>query len=191
MDKTIGGAPLRRLVLTGLFAALACGATLALKVPSPTGGYTNLGDTVVLLGAYLLGPVWGAVAGGIGPALADLLAGYPAYVPATLIIKAAMGLLAGGLYILFGRRQFTLPLCGAAAEAVMILGYWLFDGLLAFLGGGLSFGLCLAGSAAGIPGNLVQGAFGVAASTLLAAAMARSGYVRRAFPGFCRPASGQ
>lgn len=59
---------------------------------------------MVLLGTYLLGPVCGAVAGGIGPALADLLAGYTAYVPATLVIKALMGLAAGLLYRVLRHR---------------------------------------------------------------------------------------
>ena len=77
----------RMLVQAGALAALGCAATMVLRIPSPTGGYLNLGDAVVLLGAYLLGPAWGALAGGIGPALADLLAGYAAYVPATLVIK--------------------------------------------------------------------------------------------------------
>ena len=49
-----------------LFAALSCAATLAIRIPSPTGGYMNLGDTVVLLGAYLLGGGFGAAAGGSG-----------------------------------------------------------------------------------------------------------------------------
>lgn len=40
----------------------------------------------------------------------------------------------------------------------------------------------LAGSAAGVPANLVQAVFGVAVSTLLAAALRRSSYVRREFP---------
>ena len=71
----------RALVMTGLFAALGCVATLVLQIPSPTGGYLNLGDTVVILGAYLLGPALGAAAGGVGPALADLLSGYTVYVP--------------------------------------------------------------------------------------------------------------
>ena len=69
----------RALVMTGLFAALGCVATLVLQIPSPTGGYLNLGDTVVILGAYLLGPALGAAAGGVGPALADLLSGYTVY----------------------------------------------------------------------------------------------------------------
>ena len=92
------------LVMTALFAALGCAATMAVKVPSPTGGYMNLGDTVVLLAAYFLGPVYGAAAGGVGPALADLLGGYPVYVPATLVIKAVMGITAGLLYRLLRRR---------------------------------------------------------------------------------------
>ena len=63
----------RMLVLTGVLAAMGCAGTMVLRVPSPTGGYVNLGDAVVLMGAYLLGPVWGAAAGALGPALADLL----------------------------------------------------------------------------------------------------------------------
>lgn len=182
-EKDSGARPAeqtRTLVMAGLFAALGCVATLLLQVPSPTGGYLNLGDTVVILGAYLLGPVFGAVAGGVGPALADLLSGYAIYVPATLVIKAAMGLLAAVLYRTAGRRGMVL--CGGAAEAVMVAGYWLFDGLLAFSAGGGSLGICLTGSAAGIPGNLVQAAFGIAASTLLAMALRRSRYVREQFP---------
>ena len=83
----------RALVMTGLFAALGCVATLVLQIPSPTGGYLNLGDTVVILGAYLLGPALGAAAGGVGPALADLLSGYTVYVPATLPRKDCQGIL--------------------------------------------------------------------------------------------------
>ena len=59
----------RLLALTGLFAALGCVGTMVLQVPSPTGGYMNLGDAAVLLGAYFLGPAYGALAGGVGPAL--------------------------------------------------------------------------------------------------------------------------
>ena len=50
------------------------------------------------------------------------------------------------------------------------------------LSGGGDLGLCLMGSAAGLPSNLVQAAFGAAASTLLALALRRSGYARKRFP---------
>ena len=141
----------RMMVMTAVFAALACVATMVIKVPSPTGGYMNLGDTVVLLGGYLLGPAWGALAGSIGPALA------------------------AACWQAFGRGRGPLGLaaCGVAGELPMVLGYWLYDGML--MGS-------LTGAAAGIPSNLVQAAFGIAASTLLAAALGRSAYVRREFP---------
>lgn len=40
----------RMLVQAGALAALGCAATMVLRIPSPTGGYLNLGDAVVLLG---------------------------------------------------------------------------------------------------------------------------------------------
>ena len=143
----------RMVVMTAAFAALACAATMVVKVPSPTGGYMNLGDT----------------------ALADVLLGAPLYAPATLVIKAGMAALAAVCWQAFGRGRGTLGLaaCGAVGELPMVLGYWLYDGAL--MGS-------LAGAAAGIPSNLVQAAFGIAASTLLAAALGRSAYIRREFP---------
>lgn len=165
----------RMTVMTAAFAALACAATMVVKVPSPTGGYMNLGDTVVLLGGYLLGPGWGALAGSIGPALADVLLGAPLYAPATLVIKAVMAALAAVCWQAFGRGRgpLGLALCGVLGELPMVAGYWLYDGVL--MGS-------LAGAAAGIPSNLVQAAFGIAASALLASALGRSAYVRREFP---------
>lgn len=175
MEQRKEQAALLRLVMTALLAAMTCAATLVLVVPSPTGGYMNLGDAVVLLGAVLLGPVGGAAAGGIGAALADLLAGYALYVPATLVIKALMGAAAGLLWQVARHRlpRLGLVLCGIAAEIIMVAGYWLYDGLLL---------RSLTGAAAGIPSNLVQAAFGIAAGALLAASLGRVPAVKRLFP---------
>ena len=139
----------RMVVMAAAFAALACVATMVVKVPSPTGGYMNLGDTVVLLGGYLLGPAWGALAGSIGPALADVLLGSPIYAPATLVIKAGMAALAAACHQAFGKGRGPLGLaaCGIMGELPMVVGYWLYDALL--LGSA-------AGAAAGIPSNLVR-----------------------------------
>ena len=164
---------IKNLVFAALLAALACVATLVLTVPSPTGGYMNLGDTVVVLSAYLLGPWWGAAAAGIGSMLADLFAGYPAYAPATLVIKAVMALLAAVLYKALSKKNWAFLVCAVAAEAVMVVGYWLYDG---FLMGSVM------GAAVGIPSNLVQAAFGLIASTALALALKASKYVRDLFP---------
>lgn len=171
--KHAGALNTRTLVMTSLLAALACVATMVIKVPSPTGGYMNLGDTVVLLSAYLLGPAWGAVAAGLGSALADLFSGYTAYVPATLLIKALMAAAAALIYAAMRKRAAALFVGSLAAEAIMVAGYWLYDGLLTG---------SLAASAAGIPSNLVQSALGIAASTALAVSLRRSEYVHREFP---------
>ena len=164
---------IKNLVLASVLAALACVATLILTIPSPTGGYMNLGDTIVLLSAYLLGPWWGAAAAGIGSGMADLIAGYAAYAPATLLIKAIMAISAAFLYKVLGRKTWTLIPCGILGEAIMVLGYWGYDGLL--MGS-------LLGAAVGILSNLTQAAFGLAASTALTAALKASPYIRREFP---------
>ena len=182
-ENTAAMTGFRAMVMTALFAALGYVATRILQIPTPSGGYVNLGDTVVILGAYLLGPVYGAVAGGIGPALADLLSGYAIYVPATLVIKAVMALLAALVYRALGKKTWSMVVCAVAAEAVMIVGYWLFETVLAAAAGEGSFMVCLAAcGAAGIPGNLVQAAFGIAAYTLLALALRQNTQVRRQFP---------
>lgn len=172
----------RMVVMAAAFAALACVATMVVKVPSPTGGYMNLGDTVVLLGGYLagasLGRPWRAAS---ARPWADVLLGSPIYAPATLVIKAGMAALAAACHQAFGKGRGPLGLaaCGIVGELPMVVGYWLYDALL--LGSA-------AGAAAGIPSNLVQAAFGIAASTLLAAALGRSAYVRRSSSG-CDPAT--
>ena len=61
---------IKRLVACALFAALTCIAGF-ISVPLPM-GYANCGDIVLLMGAYLLGPVYGPIAAGIGAAFTDL-----------------------------------------------------------------------------------------------------------------------
>ena len=95
---------LKKMVLTALFAALTCVATMLIEIPMPaTQGYVNIGDCFVLLGAWVLGPIYGAFAGGVGSALADLLAGYPHYIVGTLIIKALMAVIAALAYQTLGK----------------------------------------------------------------------------------------
>ena len=65
---------LKKLVMAALFAALACVATMSIKIPTPgTSGYIHPGDAIVILAGVVLGPAWGFLAGGIGSAMADLL----------------------------------------------------------------------------------------------------------------------
>lgn len=153
------------LVLAALCTALTTVATMVIQIPSPMSGYVNLGDCMVLLSAWLLGPFVGAAAAGIGSMLADIITGYAYYAPGTLIIKAAMALAAGLIFYAVagkgarGPRALAARLSGGlAAEAIMVLGYFAYAGVI--LGNGLS-------AAASIPGNLVQAVFGLAAAIIL------------------------
>lgn len=67
---------LRTTSINAVFTALVTAATLLIRIPVPaTQGYINLGDAVVIAAGLLLGPRTGLIAGGIGSALADWLAG--------------------------------------------------------------------------------------------------------------------
>lgn len=130
MQKTI---TTKRIVITALLAALTCVATMIIKIPSPLEGYLNLGDCVVLLSGWLLSPVYGLIAAGLGSALADLFSGYLVYAPATFVIKGLMALAAYYGFKLLQKKMGNLPsriISGALAEIVMILGYFLFEGLM-------------------------------------------------------------
>lgn len=144
---------LMRLVLAALFAAAACIATMLVHVPMPaTNGYINLGDGVVLLGAFMLGPIYGAAAGGLGSMLADVLLGYAIYAPGTFVIKALSAMTAAHIVRRARGARRGLIIGAALGEAVMVLGYFAYEGLA------LGYG---AAAAASIPGNAIQGAAGL------------------------------
>lgn len=123
----------KKLVFSSLVAALVCVATMVIKIPSPLQGYLNLGDGVVLLAGWLLSPSYAFLAAGLGSALADLLSGYAVYAVATFLIKGCMALLCGFLFQRLNNKLRPLPLriiSGMAAEGEMVLGYFLFEGVL-------------------------------------------------------------
>lgn len=150
----------RKIIITALFMALTCVATMVIRIPSPTGGYANLGDCVVLLGAFMLSPAYAVAAGGIGSALADLISGYPQYIIGTLLIKALVAGAAALLYRGFAKSKpgVRQVISAAAAELIMVFGYFAYDALL--LGSGW-------GAAGGILSNCGQALVGVAAATIL------------------------
>lgn len=150
----------QKIVISALFAALTCVATMVIKIPSPLQGYLNLGDGFVLLSAWILPPAYAFFAAGVGSALADLLSGYILYAPATLIIKGLMAPVAYGCFRLFVKRvnrTASRIFSGSLAEIVMILGYFLFEGIL------YGFGASLVN----IPANAVQAVAGILVGVLL------------------------
>lgn len=145
---------LKRTILAALFAALCCVATMVIQIPTLTQGYIHLGDTFVLMCGFLLGPLYGSLAAGIGSAMADLLTGYFIYIPATFLIKAIVALLA----YLLNKRIKNILFCGLIAEIFMILGYYIYSVILT--------GNLIA-SLSGIPTNAIQGVVGALLCALL------------------------
>ena len=164
---------LYHLVLAALFAALTYVATNIIHVPIPaTDGYINLGDCVVLLGAFLLGPVYGAAAGGIGSALADILYGYAVFAPGTFVIKALIAVIAAAILKALGSKTKAAPIVASiAGEAWMVLGYFLYESI--FLG----YGLAAAGS---IGGNAIQAVAGVILAAALYAVLSKVPQIKKA-----------
>ncbi|MCM1335681.1 MAG: ECF transporter S component [Eubacterium sp.] len=166
---------LLRLVFAAMFTALICVATLVIRVPSPTNGYVNFGDCFILVAAWVLGPFYGFAAGGIGSALADLFSGYAHYGPGTLVIKGLIALSAALVTRAVSRKAPRLRLLGYAAgaavgEAIMIVGYFGYSALL--LGKGF-------GAWASVPGNTVQGLFGLVAGTLVIRVLSATGVLKK------------
>lgn len=93
-------ANLQKIVLTGLFAALSyvVFTFLQIKITLPGGDATSihLGNAVCVLGALLLGGVYGGLGGAIGMTIGDLIDPvYVLYAPKTFILKFCIGLITG------------------------------------------------------------------------------------------------
>ncbi|MCJ7698966.1 ECF transporter S component, partial [Candidatus Bathyarchaeota archaeon] len=86
-----------KIATTAVFTALVCVVTLVFVVGIPaTNGYFNIGETMIYIAALSFGPYVGAFAGGVGAAIADLVAA-PIFAPGTLVIKGCEGAIVGFL----------------------------------------------------------------------------------------------
>lgn len=153
---------LKLLVISALFAALACAATMSIRIPTPgTNGYIHPGDAIVILSGVFLGPVYGMLAGGIGSALADLIGGYFIYVPITFLIKGLIALFCGLLFSKMGKTSRSRYFCvgmGGIIDLVLVAGgYYFFEAIM--------YGP--AGALGSIPSNIVQGAGGLVLALIL------------------------
>lgn len=160
---------IKKIVFSGLFAALACIATMLIQISIPGGGYFNLGDCIVLVSGVVLGPVFGFFSAAIGTSLADLFSGFVVYAPATFVIKGLMALI---ISLFFSKTEnlFLVFIGACISEIVMVLGYFLFECILT-----LNIGTAVLG----VPGNLMQGLVGVTSSIALIALITKNKAVKK------------
>ena len=152
---------LKKIVMTALFAALACVATMSIRIPTPgTGGYIHPGDAIVILSGVVLGPSYGLLAAGIGSAMSDLLGGYFVYVPITFVIKGLIALFSGLVYQKIAKdskSRYVAVLLGGVIDIVLVAGgYFICE-----------FFLYGSSAAASIPANIIQGVGGLIISFVL------------------------
>ncbi|MCB5223545.1 MAG: ECF transporter S component [Candidatus Cloacimonadaceae bacterium] len=130
------------------FIVLVTVATMIIPIPIPGGGFFNFGDVMIVFIALHAGSKAGALAGGIGSAIADLLL-FPLFAPITLIVKGLEGLLCGLGHKSSGLGRFLFPLAGVA---LMVGGYFLGEWALPQLGKAVAI--------ADLGVNIVQGVVG-------------------------------
>ncbi len=167
-----------KIAMAAVLTAVTAVFTLAVRIPiAPTRGYINLSDVAIYFTAFTFGPVTALIAGGLGTAIADIIAGYAQWAPISLVINAVRGL-AVGLIIRWAVRNKTVsvpgpydPLTVNGVAIASLVGMVIMVGLY-FLAGGIMVGFPAA--AVEIPGNIVQNVVGISVGTLLSVSVFRA-----------------
>jgi len=159
----------RTLAVTAVMAAVVFVLTSIVHVPTPARGYIHLGDTGVFFAAFAFGPWIGAVAGGVGTLLADVVGGFPLWAPFSLLIHGLQGWVVGWM----SRRWSGVPgliLSAVVGGAIVVIGY-------------LVAGLFLAGAGAAL-GELPMNVLQVVGGAVVAIPLFMA--VRQAYPPMMR-----
>lgn len=84
-----------KITYAGLMAALCYVGYAVFPAINASGTKVHVGNAFVVLGALLLGGLYGGLAGAVGLSIADILSGYAASAPRTFICKLVIGLIVG------------------------------------------------------------------------------------------------
>lgn len=137
------------LAVCAVFTALICIFTMFIQIRIfPTeGGMVHIGNVPLFFAAAYFGGKTGAVSGGLGMFLSDLLTGWTLYAPATLIVVGIMGLVFG---VIVDRKPTVsrLLIATAAVLAIKLAGYYLFEAAFVYQN--------IAAPVVNVPGNTIQ-----------------------------------
>lgn len=130
-----------KVAITAVMTALVTISTMFIAIPIPyTGGFFNIGEIFIYIAAILFGPYAGAIAGGVGAALADVALSYGMFAPGTLIGKGLEGFVVGFLYHKFKREnnvKFTILLqilVIILGGLIMVTNYLIYEMLILRMG---------------------------------------------------------
>lgn len=148
----------KALTITAVAAALiyVFTAFINVRLPfAPNGGLIHLGNVPLFIFAIIFGKKTGAIAGGIGMGLFDLLSGWILWAPFTLVIAGSMGYIMGIITEKKKGIQWSM-VAMVAACIIKIGGYYIAEGII--------FGNWIT-PATSVPGNFIQ--IGAAAAIVL------------------------
>jgi len=176
--KTNNTHNLQLLVLNGVMIALVFLTTFIIRFPGPIPpGYINLGDTVIIITALLLGKNSGFIAGAFGSALADVaVPGGYIFAPVTFIVKGIEGYIIGRMAFpdnkSLSKVEMRKIIAVITGQLVMVAGYFIAEMSVMKLFDPV-FGLSAA--IAELPLNLVQGAASAVLGYMLYILLERAG----------------
>jgi len=159
----------RTLAVTAVMTAIVFVLTRVVQVPTPAKGYIHLGDAGVFFSAFALGPWIGAVAGGLGTALADMTSGFPQWAIFSLLIHGFQGWIVGWTSERW-QGVMGLVLSTVVGGVVVVVGYLVAGVILSGVGAALGE----------LPMNVIQVTGGAIVGVPLFAA------VRQAYPPILR-----
>ena len=144
--------PAIRMSIVAVTTALVAVFTIAIRIPTPLGGYVSLCDVAVTFVSYTFGPITGLIAGGLGTAIADLVGGFGQWAPVSFVVHGLEALIIALIVRINPDSLFYRIVSALVAVVIVAGGYFLLTG--AFLVG---FGAALPE----VPANIVQSAVGV------------------------------
>lgn len=136
------------IALAGVFTAIVFVFTMLIQVQiiPAKGGMVHLGNVPLFFAAAFFGRKVGAVCGGLGMALCDLVTGWTIYAPLTLVVVGLMGFVFGWI-VKKKPTVWNLLAATAAVLVIKIVGYYIYE-------------IFLTGSfytpALSVPGNVIQ-----------------------------------
>lgn len=155
MEKAIENqaakSPAKQIALDAMFVALTLVFTAFVNIQVPSfggaGGLIHLGNVPLFIAAMVYGKRTGALAGALGMGLFDILSGWVAWAPCTIITCGLMGFVAG--LICYNKKGFGYKVVAIlAALAIKLAGYFIFESFI--MGNGAAAAL------KSVPGNIIQ-----------------------------------
>lgn len=161
-----------KLVMVALFAALTFVATQSIRIPLP-GAFVHTGNVMVLLSVLLLGYPKGALAGGLGLAIFDVLNGYVTEAPYFILESFIVGGVAWLIFHSIFKEKVETPqdlwkiTVTAVGTGLTKIFMTQLKNVVVFLFMGQKFPTAFTGATAMLPATLINVAMTIILVTLL------------------------